>query len=96
MKNIDLGKYDLNELLRNPGLVHKIQDNLMSITDTGFVAISIRQIAKDDIKGCIKMVIDQYRDNPKVMTRIVGTETLKLIEEFEGITLADDLKNINI
>lgn len=94
MKNIDLGKYDLNELLRNPGLVHKIQDNLMSITDTGFVAISIKQIAKDDIKGCIKMIVDQYRDNPPMMIKIVGKETLKMIEEFEGITIADDLKDI--
>lgn len=96
LKKIDLGKYDLNQLLRNPGLIHKIQDNLMDITDTGFLGISIKQIAKDDIKGCIKMIIDQYWDNPKVMTKIVGRETLNLIEEFEGVTLADDLKDINI
>lgn len=96
LKKIDLGKYDLNQLLRNPGLIHRIQDNLTAITDTGFVGISIKQMAKDDIKGCIKMIIDQYRDNPKVITKIVGKETLKLIEEFESITLADDLKDINI
>jgi threonine dehydrogenase-like Zn-dependent dehydrogenase len=96
MKKVDLGKYDLTQLLRNPGLIHKIQDNLMTIKNESIIGGAIREIAKDDIKACIKMIVSQYYDNPKVMTEIVGRDTLNFIEEFEGITLADDLKDINI
>jgi hypothetical protein len=42
----------------------------------------------------IKMILEQYSTNPPLIKKLVGVETLKLIEEYEGITLADDLENI--
>lgn len=93
-KNIDLGKYDLNKLLRNPGLIHNIQDSLMGIKGDGLFTKTIREGAKKDIKECIRMIVQQYGCNAAEIKRIVGRETLDMIDEFEGITLADDLKNV--
>jgi len=94
MKNVNLGKYDLNQLLRNPGTIHRIQDNLMDLKGEGVWIAGIRDLAKGNIGYCIKYIISQYDDNPKEVTKLIGKETLKLIEEFEGITLADDIKNV--
>ena len=91
---VDLGKYDLNQLLRDPSLVHKIQDALMEIKGDGLFTKTIREGAKTDIKECIRMLVQQYGCNPSEIKRIVGVETLAMIEEFTGETLADDLKNI--
>lgn len=93
-KKVDLGKYDLSQLLRNPGLVHSIQDALIAIPDLGFLSNTIKEGAKSNIEECIKMIVSQYGDNPQMITRIVGKKTLEMIEEFTGKTLADDLKNI--
>ena len=96
MNNINLGKYDLNQLLRNPGTIHRIQKNLSELKDDSLFAQSIKAGAYTNISACIREIVEQYRDNPVVVKRIIGKETLGLIEEFKGITLADDLKDINI
>lgn len=93
-KNVNLGKYDLNKLLRNPGLIHRIQDNLLALKDDSLFADALRKGAKDTPDSCVKTIISQYRDNPQMIAKIVGKETLKLIEEYENITLADDLDNV--
>lgn len=94
MKKIDLGKYDLNQLLRNPMTIHKIQDNLRELKGTDLLTSSFRNGASEDLKGTIKEIITQYHCNSKLITKIVGKETLNLIEQFEGITLADDIKDV--
>jgi hypothetical protein len=94
MDKRNLGQYDLNKLLRNPMLIHRIQDNLLALKDESIFAQSLRDHAKNSPQECVKMIIDQYKDNPPLVTKIVGKETLNLIEEYEGITLADDLDNV--
>lgn len=95
MKNkTDLGKYDLNKLLRNPGLIHKIQDNLLALKHDSLFAEALIMGAKDTPKKCVQMIIDQYPNDPKLILEIVGKDTLKLIEEYECISLSDDLKNV--
>lgn len=92
--NVDLGKYDLNQLLRNPGLVHSIQDALMKIEGDGAFTKIIREGAWTDINECIKMIVAQYPHNPKMIIKIVGKKTLEMIEEFAGVTLANDLNDV--
>lgn len=91
---LDLGKYDLNQLLRNPGTIHRIQKNLSELKGDSLFAESMRQGAYTNISACIREIIEQYRDNSKLVIKIIGKETLALIEEFKGITLADDIKGI--
>lgn len=92
--NRDLGKYNLNQLLRNPFLIHRIQDALLALKQDSLFAQSLRDNAKDKPDQCVKMIVDQYRDNPPMITKMIGKETLKLIEEYAGINLADDLENL--
>lgn len=92
--SIDLRKYDLKQLLRDPSLIHKIQDALMEIKGEGLLHMAIREGAKKDIKETIRTVIHTYRDNPRLAIEVVGKKTLEMIEEFTQITLADDLKNV--
>lgn len=35
MNNVNLGKYNLQAMLRNPALIHQIQDRLTAITEGG-------------------------------------------------------------
>lgn len=92
--SIDLRKYDLKQLLRDPSLIHKIQDNLCKIEGDELLQVALRNGAVNKIQETIRTVIHTYRDNPKMAIRIVGKETLAMIEEFSGITLADDLKDV--
>lgn len=92
--NVNLGKYDLNKLLRNPALIHRIQDNLLALKDDSLFADALRKGAKDTPDSCVKTIISQFRDNPPMITRIVGKETLKLIEEFSGTSFTDDLNDV--
>lgn len=94
MNKVNLGKYDLNQLLRNPGTIHRIQKNLSELEGESLFAQSMRQGAYKNISACIREIIEQYRDNPVLVKKIIGKETLSLIEEFKGITLADDIKTI--
>ncbi len=89
--NIDLGKYDLNKLLRNPSLIHQIQDSLEELREDDLIITAIKRGAKENIVKCIEMIISQYKRNPKLMTDIIGTPTLQLIAEFEGVETIDDL-----
>lgn len=96
MKKTDLGKYDLKQVLRNPGLIHQIQDNLCAMKGDGLLTSSLREGARTNIREAIKTIVDQYPVNPSYIKNVVGEDTLKLIEEFLGITLANDIKPINI
>jgi nitrogen regulatory protein PII-like uncharacterized protein len=91
---INLGKYKLSQLLRNPAIIHLIQDNLQAIKEGGVLGEAYRNGATNNLNQCIKQIISDYRDNPKLVTEIVGINTLEMIEEFTGETLADDLKGI--
>lgn len=92
--SIDLRKYDLKQLLRDPSLIHKIQDALCKIEGDGLLQQAIRAGAEKDIKETIRTVIHTYRDNPRMAIKIVGKDTLEMIEQFTGTTLADDLKGV--
>ena len=72
----NLGQYDLNKLLRNPALIHQIQDALLTLKDESLFAQSLRDNAKDKPGECVKMIVDQYRDNPPMIIKIVGKDTL--------------------
>lgn len=95
-RNINLNKYNLNKVLRNPGLIHSIQDNLMGIKEGGILGEAIRKAAKDTPNAAVKLVVECYRDNPRLMKELVGTKTLSDIEEYLCITLADDLEGVNL
>lgn len=66
----------------------------MALKGEGIWITGIRDLAKDNVSNCIKYIVSQYYDNPKEVKKLIGRETLDLIEEFEGITLADDIKNV--
>lgn len=89
----NLGKYDLNQLLRDPSLIHKIQDNLTSLKGSDLLTEAYRSGAIKDLGETMRQIVSDYRDNSKMTTEIVGEKTLKMIEEYKGITLADDLPN---
>lgn len=93
-RNYDLSKVDLNKVLRNPTLILSIQDKLMALKGDGFFTAAIRAGAKRNIKDCIRTIIDAYKDNPDAIKKIIDKETLEMIEEHEGITLADDIKDV--
>lgn len=94
--NRNLGKYDLNKLLRNPALIHRIQDNLMALQGEGVFSQTLRDNARDKPRMCIKMIAEQYQTNEREIIEIVGKPTIELIQEYLGLTLADDLKTIRI
>lgn len=94
--NRNLGRYNLKTLLRNPGLIHRIQDNFAANTHPGIFGQTLRDNAVSDIGGCIRMVADQYQDNSKLVTEVVGRETIKLMCEYLGIDLADDFKSLKL
>lgn len=91
---IDLAKYDLNKLLRNPGIVHNIQDSICALEGETILHFAYREGAKKDIENCIDSIISAYQDNPRMIREIVGGQILGWIEEYRGITLADDIKNV--
>jgi hypothetical protein len=91
---IDLGKAfkdftekELNLIWTNPFLIHRIQDNLCALQGDGILIKVFRENAAKHISGVIQMIIDQYKDNPSGIEKMVGRETLKLIEEYKGISL---------
>ena len=94
MTKVNLSQYDLKKLLRNPGLIHKIQDNLVDLKGDSLFANAIRAGAISNPQEAIKMIREQYNDNPKLVAEIVGVETMKLIFEFEGVESVDDLEGI--
>lgn len=90
MKNINLGKYDLNKLLRNPATIHLIQDKLRELPGNDLLSEAYRQGANNPDK-VIKQIISDYEDNSRLVIETVGFDILKLIEEYEDITLAADI-----
>jgi len=88
--NRNLGKYDLKKLLRNPATIHNIQDKLRELKGRDLLSEAYRNGANNPDK-VIKQIISDYQDNPSLVIKIVGMDILNLIEEFECITLADDI-----
>jgi len=93
MKKIDLGKYDLKQILRNPALIHTIQDALGGLQGDDLLSMAIRRGATDDLAECLKMIVGGYEDNPSMLTEIVGIETLRQIEEYLGKPFLINLEN---
>ncbi len=90
MNKDNLGKYDLKQVLRNPGLIHRIQDGLQRL-EIG------RQLKEVDL---LTTAIVAYRDNApdalikilhkedrQKVTALIGKELMKDIDEYmEGET----------
>lgn len=91
---VDLSRYDLNEFPVNPMLIHKIQDGLSELKGEDMWTMAIKTGAQRNVKQVIKTIISAYQDNPPTVRELIGKEILGWIEEYEGITLADDIKNI--
>lgn len=92
-KNIDLGKYDLNQLLRNPGLIHRIQDKLRSLDggkliltggSIGMAIVAYRDMAIDPL---IKIL---YKEERQKVIELIGKDIMDDILEYMGET-PDDL-----
>lgn len=83
---IDLGK-SFEKMMRDPSLIHKIQDNLIALRSNSIMGLSIRKSAVENIQGCIDSIINAYSDNPYSVSQLVGEPTMKMIEEFTGIEL---------
>ncbi len=77
----------LNRELRNPMLVHKIQDAILAIESESILAISFKKSAKENIGGCIASVYTAYEDNSFLICQLLGKEIINLISEFTGKTL---------
>lgn len=88
---LNLGKYNLNKVLRNPGLIHRIQDGLMELKGEDMVSLAFKRGAKNNIKQCIKSVVSAYHDNSEMILGIVGEKIMNWIWEHEGIETKDDL-----
>ena len=95
MKNVNLGQYDLKQLLRDPSLIHRIEDKIADLKGDSLFVMSIRASGSyKNTRQAMNEIIDQYRDNPKLTTQLIGRDLLDMIEEFDGITLADDIGNV--
>lgn len=57
-----------------------IQSRLMTLRDESVFALSIRNAAVTDLKGCIKMILDQAKDNRVLVAKIIGENLLNDIE----------------
>jgi hypothetical protein len=68
--------------LRNPAEILIIQDELLEIQSLSIFAESIRQAAKINLNECIKMIVDQSKDNRPLVEHIVGAGLLSKIENF--------------
>jgi len=76
----------LNKMLRNPMLIHMIEDKLRSMTSTNFLAFSIKSYLNDGkIEEAINCPVEVYQDNPKSVIATIGVETWKLICEYKNI-----------
>lgn len=80
--SVNLGQYNLKRLLVNPMLIPKIQDALADIKEGGILGEAIRNGAYKNIAGTIKMILSQHKDNPGMITEIVGEDTLQMIDEY--------------
>ncbi len=84
--NINLGKYDLNKLLRNPMLIHQIQDNLLSLNQmellkSGILGAAIVSYAKIAPAACISILSKAGRQE---VINLIGKPTMLLIDEYMG------------
>ncbi len=84
MRKIRLDQYDLRQLLRTPAIELIIVDELRAIPGQDLLSIAIRRGAVDSLQDCLKMIVGGYQDNPDMLTRIVGIDLLRKIEQYTG------------
>lgn len=72
----------LANTMRNPALIHQIQDKLTAIPHTDFFSMCIRQSSKVSLNQCIKELYEQWCDIPEKIEGYVGKDTMLLIKEF--------------
>lgn len=70
--------------LRNPMLIHKIQDALLNLKTQGLMSDSIRAGAKNNIGQTVQMIWEQKHS--ELMLETVGIEILEMIGEYRGET----------
>ena len=98
--NIDLGKYNLNKMLRNPMVIHRIQDNLLALDQMellmngGIIGAAIVSYSKICPSVVVKILAKENREQ---VTSLIGIDTMKLIDEYmEGEKDPDDLKDLDV
>jgi adenine/guanine phosphoribosyltransferase-like PRPP-binding protein len=68
--------------LRNPMLIHKIQDNLCAVQGNTMMREIIRQGAVYDLSATIEMIRDQVREGHRVaIVDMIGETTMVMIDE---------------
>ena len=92
--NIDFGKYNLNKMLRNPMIIHRIQDNLLVLDQMellmngGIIGAAIVSYSKISPSAVVKILAKENREK---VTSLIGIDTMKLIDEYmEGETDSPD------
>lgn len=80
---IDYGKA-LNKL-RNPALIHKIQDKLNSLEGKDPLEVAIRNMAVSNPNKAIMFCYDSHKENPLMIDEMLGKETITDIYEYLGI-----------
>lgn len=60
-----------------------IRDRLELVSDQNIFGFAIRNALnqKRPTSDIVKMIMDQYKDNPEMMVDIVGYQTMRLIKE---------------
>lgn len=82
-KNVDYGK--AFDKLRNPALIHKIQDVLVNIKGEGLLQQIVRNLAEENPAKAIELMHNCNTDNPRMAEEIVGKECIGWINEYFGI-----------
>ena len=57
-----------------------IQSKLLTLEGDSVFATSIRMAANDDLPGCLKMILEQAKDNRELVEKIIGTDLLMKID----------------
>jgi hypothetical protein len=71
-----------NPFPKNPMLIHKIQDSILSLSGYDLLSMAARNSATKNVKQSIALVCKCLKDNPKLTIEIFGAELLEMIDEY--------------
>lgn len=74
----------INPFPRNPATVLIIQDKLLALPGDDLFSHSLRLAAGTDLNGCLKMILDQAKDNREAVMSVIGVKLLIEIEQWNS------------
>lgn len=77
---------NLNLTLRNPFLIHRIDDLLREVPTTSFLGLQIASgMALNRPRMVIADLTQQMLDNREGVERVIGRKLMELIDEYNGL-----------